>query len=282
MEEFSCENTPTLEMICRTGKTVLLTLFVLFPILRSASATATPARMELRQGWALQSSCKATEGGVALSTVAFKPRGWYAATVPSTVLAAQVANGEFQNPYFAENLRKIPGTSYPIGQNFAELPMPSDSPYACSWWYRTEFRLPRDYVGRIVWLHFDGINYRANIWLNGRKLADAKNVAGAYRIYEFNATPFLFSNEINVLAVETFGQTEKDLGINFVDWAPMPPDKDMGVWRGVYLTASGPVAVRSSQVITHFPDDTLRRADLIVMAEVHNVSDRPVEGVLEG
>jgi exo-1,4-beta-D-glucosaminidase len=282
MDEFSCDSTPALEMICRTGKTVLLTFFVLFPILRSGSATATPSRMELRHGWTLQSSCKATEGGDVLSTVRFQPLGWYAATVPSTVLAAQVENGQFENPYFAENLRKIPGTSYPIGRNFAELPMASDSPYACSWWYRTMFRLPQDYVGRIVWLHFDGINYRANIWLNGRKLADAKNVAGAYRIYEFNATPFLHSNEINVLAVETFAQTEKDLGINFVDWAPLPPDKDMGLWRSVYLSATGPVAVRFPQVITQFPDDTLRRADLTVMAELHNASDHPVEGVLEG
>jgi exo-1,4-beta-D-glucosaminidase len=273
----------TLQVISLTSKTFFSPVVLLCALCHVVPATAaTTTRVDLHQGWALQSSCKATQGGEVLSTVTFKPRGWYAATIPSTVLAAQVAAGEFENPYFGENLRKIPGTSYPIGRNFAELPMPKDSPYACSWWYRTEFRLPQDYLGRSVWLHFDGINYRANIWLNGRKLADAKDVAGAYRIYEFNATPFLFPNEINVLAVETFAPTENDLGINFVDWAPTPPDKDMGLWRGVYLTASGPVSIRSPQVVTHFPDDTLRRADLTVMAELHNVSDRPVEGVLKG
>jgi exo-1,4-beta-D-glucosaminidase len=285
MKEFQLDNTSVPGITCRTRKPVLLTLVVLFlfPILRSVPAlAATPKRMELHEGWTLQSSCKVSQGGEALSTSAFKPLGWVAATVPSTVLAAQVAAGEFRDPYFGENLRKIPGTSYPIGRNFAELPMPKDSPYACSWWYRTEFRLPRDYLGRVVWLHFDGINYRANIWLNGRKLADAKDVAGAYRIYEFDATPFLLSNEVNVLAVETFAQTEQDLGINFVDWAPLPPDKDMGLWRDVYLTASGPVTVRYPQVITHFADDTLKRADLTVMAELHNASDQPVEGTLEG
>ena len=285
MKEFQLDNTSVPEITCRSRKPIFLTLVVLFlfPILRSVPAlAATPQRMELHEGWTLQSSCKVSQGGEALSTSAFKPLGWVAATVPSTVLAAQVAAGEFPNPYFAENLRKIPGTSYPIGQNFAEHAMPKDSPYACSWWYRTEFRLPQDYRGRVVWLHFDGINYRANIWLNGRKLADAKDVAGAFRIYEFDATPFLLPNEVNVLAVETFAQTEHDLGINFVDWAPLPPDKDMGLWRDVYLTASGPVTVRYPQVITHFPDNTLKRADLTVMAELHNVSDHPIEGVLEG
>ena len=239
-------------------------------------------RIELHRGWALQSSRKATQGGEIFSTAEFKPHGWYPATVPSTVLAAQVAAGEFKDPYFGMNLRNIPGTDYPIGKNFVNLPMPKDSPYACSWWYRTEFRLPRSYRGRRAWLHFDGINCRANIWLNGRKLADARDVAGAYRIYEFDATPFLSPDKLNALAVETYAQTENDFGINFVDWNPAPPDRDMGLWRGVYLMTSGPVTVRSPQVVTHFPDDTLALADLTVMAELRNASDRPIQGILEG
>jgi exo-1,4-beta-D-glucosaminidase len=230
----------------------------------------------------VQSSCKVQQPGEVLSTAAFKPSGWYAATVPSTVVAAQAAAGEFKDPYFGENLRKLPGMDYPAGKNFAELPMPKDSPYACSWWYRTEFRLPEGYKGRVVWLHFNGINYRANIWLNGHKVADSNDVSGAYRIYEFNVTQFAVPDQVNVLAVETFAQTENDLGINFVDWAPTPPDKDMGLWRDVYLTSSGPVSVRFPQVITHFTDDSLHHADLTVMAELHNVSADAVEGVLEG
>ena len=249
---------------------------------QASSMRFDSARFELHRGWTLQSSRNAMQGGEILSTAKFRPRGWYAATVPSTVFASQLANGEFEAPYFGMNLRQIPGTSYPIGENFVNLPMPKDSPYACSWWYRTEFQLPRSYEGRMVWLHFEGINCHANIWLNGRKLADAKDVAGAYRIYEFAATPLLIRGQLNVLAVETFAQTEKDFGINFVDWNPAPPDKDMGLWRGVYLTASGPVTVRSPQVVTHFPDDSLKSADLIVMAELHNASDHPVQGVLEG
>ena len=238
--------------------------------------------LQLHDDWALQSSCKATDGGQIISRSAYTPRGWYRTSVPSTVLAAQVRAGEFQNPYFGENLREIPGTGYPIGNNFAELPMPKDSPYICSWWYRTEFRLSQAYSSRVVWLHFNGINYRANIWLNGHQLADSKDVAGAYRIYEFNVTPLISTDATNVLAVETFAQTENDLGINFVDWAPMPPDKDLGLWRDVYLTESGAVSVRYPQVVTRFSDDTLRRADLTVTAELHNASSRAVEGDLEG
>jgi exo-1,4-beta-D-glucosaminidase len=258
-----------------------ITLPVVILAFCSQLSAGTPM-MKLHDGWELQSSCKVQQPGEVLSTAAFKPSGWYRTSVPSTVVAAQVSAGELKDPYFAENLRKLPGMDYPVGKNFSEMAMPKDSPYACSWWYRTEFRLPEDYKGRVVWLHFNGINNRANIWLNGHKVADSEDVAGAYRIYEFNVTQFAVPNAVNVLAVETFAQTENDLGINFVDWAPMPPDKDMGLWRDVQLTTSGPVSVRYPQVITHFTDDSLHQANLTVMAEVRNASAHPVTGILEG
>ena len=217
-----------------------------------------------------------------ISSTTFRHEGWYRATVPATVLAAQVASGEFKDPYFGMDLRRIPGMTYPIGLNsFSNLPMDKDSPYACSWWYRTEFQLPRSYTGKNLWVHFQGINYRANIWLNGRKLADSKDVQGAYRIYEFNVTSFVRPGTRNVLALEIFAPTEKELGINLVDWSPTPPDKNMGIWGDVCISASGPVAVRHLQVITHFPGSSLNQAELTVMAQIHNASPKAVSGVVE-
>jgi len=268
-------------------RTALLIIFLVTLLAFSAAqpSTTTPnapaAVLQLRQGWALQSSSKVAESGVTLSSRAFRPQGWYKTTIPSTVLAAQVAAGDFPDPYFGMNLRKIPGTTYPIGHLFSNLPMDRDSPYARSWWYRTEFEPPLEYSGKSIWLHFQGINYRANLWLNGRKLADAKDVAGAYRIYEFNVTSFVLPGQVNVLAVQIFAPTEKDLGINWVDWNPAPPDKSMGLWGDVYLTTSGVVSVRYSQVVTHFEDSSLQQADLTVITQLHNASQKSVQGVLE-
>ena len=248
----------------------------------ASAADAPPERLSLSQGWTLQSSRKVTGGGDVISSTTFRHEGWYRATVPATVLAAQVASGEFKDPYFGMDLRKIPGMTYPIGLNsFSNLPMDKDSPYACSWWYRTEFQLPRSYTGKNLWVHFQGINYRANIWLNGRKLADSKDVQGAYRIYEFNVTSFVRPGTPNVLALEIFAPTEKELGINLVDWSPTPPDKNMGIWGDVCISASGPVAVRHLQVITHFPGSSLNQAELTVMAQIHNASPKAVSGVVE-
>jgi exo-1,4-beta-D-glucosaminidase len=108
------------------------------------------------------------------------------------------------------------------------------------------------------------------------------DTAGAYRIFELEATPLLVQEQKNVLAVEVFAPTDKDFGISFVDWMPTPPDKDMGLWREVSLLASGPVRVRYPTVITHFPGNSLRRADLTVRAELYNDTDQPVEGILHG
>jgi exo-1,4-beta-D-glucosaminidase len=241
--------------------------------------TVTP----LREGWRLQSACNLQSTGEAISTDAFRPDGWLKTTVPSTVLAAQAAAGVFPDPYFGMNLRQIPGTTYPIGANFAKEPMDPNSPYHCGWWYRTEFTAPAAaHPGEQQWLQFAGINYRGEVWLNGRKIADSTRVAGAYRTYEFDVTDALKPGMKNVLAVETFAPTEKDLGINWVDWNPCPPDKDMGLWGGVDLASTGTVTLRSPLAVTHFTDSTLAMAELTVYAELYNASDLAVKGVLQG
>jgi exo-1,4-beta-D-glucosaminidase len=246
----------------------------------SADPAGAGAKIYLHSGWQLASSCDVHSAGDTISTVAFHPTGWHATTVPSTVVGALVADGTFPDPYFGENLRSIPGTSYPIGKMFSVLPMPDGSPFRCSWWYRTEFPTPEKSSDGRVWLNFGGINNRANIWLNGKKIAGSAEVAGAYRTYEFDVTALAARDGSNVLAVEVFAQTENDLGINWVDWNPTPPDKNMGLWRDVYLRVTGPVKITYPQVVTHFPQDSRDLAELTVRADLENASPLPRSGVL--
>ena len=237
----------------------------------------------LRQDWRLQSSCKLQATGDAISTPGFSVDGWLKTSVPSTILAAQVAAGVLPDPYYGDNLRKIAGTTYPLGNNFANLPMASDSPYRCGWWFRKEFMFSASSAPDArLWLHFGGVNYRAEIWLNGRKVADSTTVAGAYRTYDFDVTDLIKVGKMNVLAVETTAPTEKDLGINWVDWNPCPPDKDMGLWGDVDLVATGPVTLRSPMAETHFSRGTLDTADLTIYADLHNATDKLIKGVVSG
>jgi len=139
------------------------------------AAVAMPAALHagtvtsLREGWRLQSACKLQAAGDAIAAEGFAVDGWLKTAVPSTVLAAQAAAGVIPDPYFGLNLRQLPGTDYPIGGIFARLPMSKDSPYHCGWWYRSEFAAPAaSSKGERVWLHFGGINYRADLWVNGK------------------------------------------------------------------------------------------------------------------
>ena len=254
------------------------------PALVFAQLSSRPVptlKFPLREGWTLQSSAKVAETGEAISRATFHPKDWLRAAVPATVVAAQVKSGLLPDPFYGMNLRQYPGVGYPIAANFSNLPMPPDSPYAVSWWYRKEFMLPREYAGRTLWLNFGGINYRANIFLNGKQIANSNEVAGAWRTYEFDITSAVKTGE-NVLAVQVWAPTEESLAITFVDWNPAPPDKNMGLWREVYLTSSGPVALRYPAVLSKVDSPANNVAHLTVTALVKNASDHPVKGTLRG
>lgn len=255
-----------------------------FAILFTAfAAAAEPAelRLELREGWAIQSSAKVTAGGEALSQPGFATAGWHRATVPTTVVSALVADGTYLDPYYGMNLRKIPGTTYKIGTNFSNVEMPADSPFAVPWWYRTELTLPPDSAGRTLWLRLDGVNFRFDAWLNGKKIADAAKTGGAFRLHEIDVTGVAKPGP-NALAVLVSAPKPGDLAITFVDWNPMPPDKVMGLYRPVTLTASGPVALRHPQVVTKLNLPASDRAELTVKVVARNATAAPVSGTLRG
>jgi exo-1,4-beta-D-glucosaminidase len=260
----------------------LLSVVVLFcsQFLLAQQGAHPAGHFPLRDGWTLQSSSKVEEPGEVLSKPGYQPRNWYPATVPTTVVAAQVKQKVLPDPFFAMNLRQFPGMGYPIGANFSNLPMPPDSPYLVSWWYRKTFELPVEFKGKSMWLNFGGINYRANIWLNGTQIGKADDVAGAWRTYEFNVTSTVRAGAENALAVQVFAPTETDLAITFVDWNPAPPDKNMGLFRDVYFSASGPIALRYPAVSAHV--DAAGNAKLTATALVKNGTNQPVKGTVKG
>ncbi len=267
-----------------------LSLFVFASVLASSllgqeTSTAKPdpdAKLPLRDGWSLQTSAKVEAKGDVISTPQFVASGWHEATVPTTVVAALVKDKTLPDPDFGMNLRDLPGVTYPIGGNFSNIAMAPDSPYAVSWWYRKQFALPASYKGKVAWLNFKGLNYRANIWLNGKQIAKSGDVAGAWRTYEFNVTDAVQPGADNVLAVQVFAPTEHDLAITFVDWNPAPPDKNMGLWREVYLSTSGPVALRYPTVVSKLNSPANNSAQLTVTAQVKNGTNQAVKGKLKG
>jgi exo-1,4-beta-D-glucosaminidase len=244
-----------------------------------ASVPSDPSHVSLADGWLIQSSAVAADPGSTISSAAYTPNGWYPTSVPSTVLAALVANGVYQDVLTGMNLRSVPGTTYPIGKDFLssedDIAMPANSPFAPSWWFRTTFQAPG---GAATTLHFEGLNYRADVYVNGQKLAAASDVAGTYRRYDFDVGKILVAGQ-NTLAVAVTAQQPKELGLDFVDWNPAPPDRLMGIIRDVYLVKHGGIEIRDPYVSTHLQGSS---AALTVGAELHNATDAPITGKLVG
>src|SRR5258706_8653327 len=181
----------------------------------------------LHDGWKVQSSAKVSASPEQVSAVGFPAEGWYPTSAPKTVFAVLVENGVYKDPYFGMNLRSVPGVTYKVGGQFANDEIPDDSPYAVPWWYRKEFIVPSTDKGKRIWLAFRGINYRADIWLNGKKLAGSDTVAGAFRRYEFDVTDFVHVGAKNALPVAVTPPAPAELGMHWFDWNPPPRDKDL-------------------------------------------------------
>jgi len=252
---------------------------LLLSMIVAAATEPLPARIYLHKNWQIQSSCDVKAAGEQISAAGFDAKGWHKAAIPATVVGALVTDKTYPDPNFGTNLKSFPGMNYSDKNLFANQDMPEGSPFRCSWWFRTEFTLPVGESKRTQWLNFLGINYRANIWINGHKVADAADVAGTYRSFEFNVSKFVQPGKANGLAVEVFAPEKDDLGITWVDWNPTPPDKNMGIWKEVFLESSGEVAVRNPFVASKL-DAEYKTAGLTISAELRNVSNEPVKGVL--
>src|SRR6266849_1567326 len=243
-----------------------------------AEKLVSPA-ISLSEGWQIQSSCEAKATGQQVSTLGFEATGWHKTTVPNTVVGTLVDDKTYPDPMYGMNMKKLPGMNYSDKSFFALQDMPEGSPFRCSWWWRTEFAVKPPFSGEHFWLHFPGINYRANVWVDGKKIADAKDVAGTYRIFEFDVTSALNTNGQNAVALEIFAPEKNDLGITWVDWNPTPADKDMGIWKEVTLSSNGPVAVRNAFVKSKLGAE-YKTAELTLSADLRNQTDKGVKGTL--
>lgn len=218
----------------------------------------------LHDGWQIQSSAHVSANGEVISGKDFKPENWYSATVPGSILGSLVSDSVFKNVFFHRNLENIPTTLF-------------DDP----WWYRTTFRLKNLQQGQVVRIQFDGINYRADIWINGHQIASADTVRGGFCQFNLDISPYITDGE-NVLAVKVTRPGKGDLTLGFVDWNPEPPDHNMGIWRDVQLQITGPVSIDQPFVQTLVDTATLQHAELTVSAVVNNHSAQQIQGELRG
>lgn len=243
---------------------VALSLLIAAPSAGERSAAAPPqSSVLLSTGWQLHTSAGLAATGAELSRPGFVATGWTPTAVPSTVMAALVKSGEIADPYFGKKLDSIPVERFTV-----------------PWWYRTEFDVeaPLPASARLV---FHGINYSAEVWLNGERIGAPDQLRGAFRTFDLDVSSRLRAGK-NALAVQVFPPRPGDFTIGFVDWNPKPPDRNMGVWREVELRRTGGVSLDEVFVRSELDLPTLANAKLTVGGKVSNHTDQPLSANLSG
>ena len=253
----------------------------------SAVPKPSPERKDSRQylsggGWKLKRAPEATGTGEDISSPDYDDTGWMVATVPGTVLGSYVDNGAVLHPNYADNQLFI-----------------SDSYFRSDFWYRDTFEAQKD--SPVQLLHFEGINWKAEVYLNGKYLG---LIDGAFRTADLDVSAVL-NDGTNCLAVkiihnESYGMVKEqtawstDRNGGFLgydnptmhatigwDWIPTVRGRNIGIYDDVYLSFTGPVTVEDPFVRSVLPLPDTTSATILAQATLVNRSDSPVTGILQ-
>ena len=246
---------------------------------------------ELNSGWKCINKEKIKISGDKISLSSYQTKGWMNATVPGTVLTTLINNKIFPDPFYGMNNELIPDI-YKTGKNFY------------TYWFVKDFKeiFPKD--DQQIWLHFRGINYSCEVYLNGHKLND-KIFKGMFLRQQYNITPFLAKDGNNRLAVIVYppdvvgnpnggqggdGEIARNVSHQYVagwDWIQPIRDRNTGIWDKVIIEKTGAVNISNAHIITlvsgaRLPNAKMQEAATIkASAEVENISSENINGNLK-
>ncbi|MEI6890554.1 MAG: hypothetical protein V5783_00140 [Pontiella sp.] len=266
------------------SKVLILILFTTLGV-QAASQTLSLSSKD----WKVQNASliKATEKAIIAPT--FDDSDWVPASVPGTILADYAAAGLVPDPLYGDNMHQISDPLF-SGHDF---------------WYRTQITLPHDFEGKRLFLDFSGINWKAEIYFNSKRIG---HIDGAYLRGEFEITEWVDFSKPNTLAVlirhpEHGVPAErkvlrKSLGCKITNgdelgydspaslaaagwnWLPIIRGRNMGIWNHVAIHARGNVSINDPWVTSDLPLPHTHSADLTIRADLKNHSNLKVKGTL--
>ncbi|MFC8832283.1 glycoside hydrolase family 2 TIM barrel-domain containing protein [Streptomyces griseoincarnatus] len=215
----------------------------------AADRTRSPYRLDLDGTWKFAYADRPEDRDPDFHRTDTDDRGWDTIPVPSVW---QLHGHDFPiylnitYPYWGPNGR-------------GEEPRPPAAPtrYNPVGQYRRSFTVPRDWRGRRVFLHFEGVKSAHYVWINGELVGYDED---SYTPSEYDVTDHLRPGT-NQIAVEVYRYSDGD-------WLE---DQDMirlsGIFRSVHLFSTPPVHLRDFKLETPL-DDTYTAAELDVTAHV--------------
>ena len=244
----------------------------------------------IHSDWYARKANEVKMDGNRLSAAPLDKTGWFPARVPGTVLTTLLENHMYPAPEFGLNNNLIPDI-HEVGNDFY------------TYWFTRQFTINNLPEGRNVWLNFRGINYKAEIFLNGKR-NNRNTHEGMFLRKTFNITPYLRTDAPNVLAVLVYppthagnpnggqggdGQIARNNTMQYTpgwDWIQPVRDRNTGIWDEVSITTTGPVCLSSPYVVTKVPGvrdpetKTQREAFVNTSVELENTGSTSLKGLL--
>ena len=251
------------------------------------------------QTWHMMKASDLQTTAAEIATPGFGTDGWAEAIVPATVLTNLVHQKVYPEPYYGQTNKLsnkiIPDLAH-AGREFY------------TYWFRTEFQVPASYKGKRIWLEPTGINYRAEVWVNGNMIGQ---MAGMFNSCPFDITDRVKPGETAALAIRVYpidvpgtampkswgaagewhnggdgwiGQNVTQLmtvGWDFT-FEDGVRDRNTGIWRSVRLYATGAQQLRSPFVATELAHPNYDQASQTVSVEVWNPNTGSGECVVSG
>jgi len=246
--------------------------------------------VELKNGWACRNVLEVPGGGEEISRLDFPIGDWMPATVPGTILTTLLNNGLVPDPYYGLNNELIPDI-YDTGSSYY------------TYWFVNDFNLENTEPDDEIWLHFRGVNYSVNIYLNGSRINENIH-SGMFLRQTYNITPLVNKNANNRLAVIVFppdppgnpnggqggdGVIARNVTHQYVagwDWIQPVRDRNTGIWDQVGIERTGPVNIKNSHIVTIVPgtrnpgNHSQEPVTIRVSAELENPTSQIITGTL--
>lgn len=249
--------------------------------------TAQESVLKLHSGWKAKKASEVLVDGTVITSKDFQFYGWMDAVVPGTVLATLLHNQKIPDPFFGMNNEQIPDIHQSGAANY-------------TYWFYNPFTIPELKAGEHVWLKFRGINYSAEMFVNGKKI-NPDTHEGMFLREKYLITPYL-EKGINRLAVLVHppdpvgtpngqggdGVIARSVTMQFTagwDWICPIPDRNTGIWDEVSLEITGPVDVLDPHVVTkvsgkRIPLGKQAPATVAVSADLQNSTEETQRGRL--